>query len=186
MNVGPMLSASTSTSGTGEYAPIPPGVRALVVVVHALEVLRGGQQHVRRAVAYGEHRQLGSVHALFDHDGRAGAGEGRARQLVAHVGDRFVARSTVTSTPLPAASPSVLITYGPVESRRCSAIAASDSAAVNVRNVAVGTPAARTTCFHVRLGSFEQRARRRRGRTRACPGPAAGRPTRRPAALRGR
>ncbi len=55
-------------------------------------------------------------------------------------------RSDVTSTPLPAASPSVLMTYGP-SVEVITAIAASTSAALNVWNVAVGTPAARTTSF---------------------------------------
>ena len=77
----------------------------------------------------------------------------------------------VTSTPLPAASPSVFTTYGGARLRRYSC-AASTSPAVNVRWRAVGTPAPSSTSF---IHSFEPSRR-----APSAPGPT----TRRPAARR--
>ena len=90
-----ITSSTTSfgTNGTGEYAPMPPGVRSLVVVEHALVVLRRRERLRVVSVAQHEHRQLGAGHALFDHARAAGVAERVARQVRAHcvtrVGDRL-------------------------------------------------------------------------------------------------
>ena len=58
------------------------------------------------------------------------------------VGQRLVAVTSVTTTPLPAASPSSLTTYGAPSS---SSAAAASSAVVQTKARAVGTPAAAIT-----------------------------------------
>src|SRR5690606_17186846 len=76
-------------------------------------------------------------------------------------------RSVATSTPLPAARPSVLTTHGPGSVRRNSTAGPTSS---KVRYRAVGTPAAATTSF---IHAFDPSSR-----APSAPGPS----TRRPAA----
>ena len=78
------------------------GVRALVAVAQPLEVLRRQQRQHRRAVADREQRHLRAVEVLLDHHPLARRRRGRAPP----------SRSSVTTTPLPAASPSSFTTYG--------------------------------------------------------------------------
>ena len=70
----------------------------LVAVERALEVLGRLQRHHGHAVGDGEERHLGPVEVLLDH-----------HPLARRVGDRLV-EEDVTTTPLPAASPSCLTT----------------------------------------------------------------------------
>ena len=86
---------------------MPPVFGPGVAVADALEVLGRRQRHDPRAVGQAQERHLGAGEALLDHDD--------ARRRRAWPARRRPPRpaSSVTSTPLPAASPSVLTTYGP-------------------------------------------------------------------------
>ena len=134
------------------------------------------------AVAHREHRQLRPGHALLDHDRAAGVAERGARQLGPHVG-LGLASDSVTSTPLPAARPSVFTTYGPGERRRKS------TAGVGVveRAVAGGGHAGLDEhLLHPRLRALEAGAVGAGAEHPLALRPAAGRPGRRPAAARAR
>ena len=87
----------------------------------------------RLAVGDREQRDLRAVEVLLDHDAFARGRRGRGGW-----------RSSVTTTPLPAASASSLTTYGGPKRRArrptCSAVS-------HTRAIAVGTSAAAMTCF---------------------------------------
>ncbi len=103
--------------GNRRVGPHAAGVGAEIRVVTALEVLGRGQGDQALAVAQDQQRALRSGEPLFDHHLAPGIAEGPARQLGVDVGVGVGQRS-VTSTPLPAASPSVLMTQGPGRVRR--------------------------------------------------------------------
>ena len=74
----------SSSHGSGEYAPMPPGVRARVAVAQALVVLRRRERQHVRAVGEQEQRDLLAVEELLD--------EHRALlQVVRGVGERGLA-----------------------------------------------------------------------------------------------
>ena len=83
------------------------GVRPGVAVADPLEVLRGQQRHRDRAVDDREQRHLGTGEVLLDQHRVPAA----SRPGVRAGG----VESSVTTTPLPAASPSSLTTYGGVK-----------------------------------------------------------------------
>ncbi len=76
----------------GRVRPHAARVRTLVVVVHALVVLRRRERLRVVSVAQHEHRQLGAGHSLFDHTRAPGVAERGAREVRAHCVTR-VARS---------------------------------------------------------------------------------------------
>ena len=100
---------SAPVMGTGEYVPYSPGVRAGVAGADALEVLCRRERERTRAVDDREHGELGTGEPLLDHDPAAGVTERRARRYSPMV-SRASARDVLTSTPLPAARPSVFTT----------------------------------------------------------------------------
>ena len=124
----------------------PAGVRPEIPVLGPLEVLRSQQRDGGGPVRQREQRHLRSVQVLLDDHGAA-----RGRVLLR--GGQVV----VTTTPLPAARPSALTTYGGPN----SASAASASAAlVQVRAWAVGIPAASMIRFAYDLDPSITAARR--------------------------
>ena len=134
------------------------------------------------AVGQAQQRHLRAPQPLLDHDPLSRLAEGPARQLRPHVVDGLVDVG-VTSTPLPAARPSVFTTQRPARLSRYAS-AASTSSAPNVvagRGDAAPRPRPSCTPWSLRGGR-----RRRQGRTRAAPRPAAGRPGRPPVAPRAR
>ena len=147
------------------------GVGAEVAVGDALEVLRRLQRHDVLAVREAEQRHLGAVEVLLDHAPGRRACRGRpARARAAAV------RSSVTTTPLPAARPSSLTTYGApncvegdldlVDGRRTRAPWRS------------GTPAAAMTSLAKALLPSSAPRPRRPGRRSRCRRRAARRPRR--------
>jgi hypothetical protein len=86
-------------------------VRALVVVLQALVVLAGGQRQDVLAVAHDDEAGFFAGQEFLDHDARAGVAEAVIGQ---HVSTAWCASSSVmaTTTPLPAARPSALMTIG--------------------------------------------------------------------------
>ena len=131
-----------------------------------------------------EQRHLGAGEALLDHDRAPGRPEGGAGQLGPDVGGRLVDES-VTSTPLPAASPSVFTTYGGARVAR-KASAASSSPAKVPGEAGRGHAGRHEQLLHPRLRALQPGAVGARAEHAARPGPGAGRPGRRPAAPRGR
>ena len=86
----PTSSASSSSpSGTGENAPMPPVFGPCVAVERALEVSCGREAERGHAVADREHRQLVALEQLFDHEVVADAGHGAERgvELVLRAAD---------------------------------------------------------------------------------------------------
>ena len=131
-----VMTSSTKPSGahgSGEYAPMPPVLGPVSPFEDALVVLRGAQWQHRGAVAHEEQRDLLAGEELFDETRRPAAGSCSAWASAA-------ARSSVTMTPLPAASPSALTTCGGAEHRRARASASASVPARTARPV--GTPAA--------------------------------------------
>ena len=158
---------------------MPPVLGPGVAVADPLEVLRRGQGTAPGAVAHGEQRQLGAGHALLDHDRAPGVAERLAGELGPHVGVGLVERP-VTSTPLPAASPSVLITHGPGSVRR------KPTRGLDLGEAGVaggGDAGGRHQLLHPRLRALEP-APSAPGRRRAARRRAARRPGRPPAAPR--
>ena len=75
--------------GRGRVRAHAAGVRALVTVVRALEILRRRERDRVDAVAEGKHRYLGTVEQLFDHDAPAECGDRLQRvvELLLRVAD---------------------------------------------------------------------------------------------------
>ena len=109
------------------------------------------------AVGDREQRHLGAVEELLDDDAAAGL---RVRAAPA-------SRSSVTTTPLPAARPSSLTTYGAPNAS--SAAATSSGGRADVARAAVGTPAAAMTSFANALEPSSCAAAPRRAEARRCP-----------------
>ena len=103
---------------------MPPVFGPCVAVVPALGVLRGQQRDDGRAVGDGEQRHLRAVEVLLDQHRVARVEHRRARGRARRPG------RSVTSTPLPAASPSSFTTHGgPASSAATSSSAVASSAA---------------------------------------------------------
>jgi hypothetical protein len=80
------------------------GVRPLVAVEGALEVLHGRQRNRVYSIAQREHRYFRPLEQLFDYERMAECGGGRQRRV------ELVLRAAHEDAP--AASPSALITHG--------------------------------------------------------------------------
>jgi hypothetical protein len=103
------------TTGAGEYAPMPPVLGPWSPSLQALVVLAGGQRAHVLAVAQHDEAGLFAGQELLDDDARA-AFVVRHAQLVVHQhevhGVVRLCRVMATTTPLPAARPSALMTMG--------------------------------------------------------------------------
>ena len=97
---------------------MPPVLGPRVAVADPLEVLRRREGDGAGAVADREDGDLGPGHALLDDDRATRVAERRYRRSLARTSASASARSSVTSTPLPAARPSVLTTQGAGQRRR--------------------------------------------------------------------
>ena len=88
---------------------MPPVFGPGVALADALEVARRGQRHRALAVAQREQRELDALEELLDHDRHL------AEALLTSISSsaaRASGSSPAITTPLPAASPSALITAG--------------------------------------------------------------------------
>ena len=129
------------------------------------------------------HRALRSVQALFDDHGASRRRRRRGRSVSRERRRDASSRSSVTSTPLPAARPSVLMTYGGVivAKERQRRVFVVEDAVGRARDVR-----AREELLQVRLRTFEAARRRRPDRRPSCPARASRRRARRPPAGPGR
>ena len=90
---------------------MPPVFGPVVAVEDALVVLRRGQRERALAVAQREQRQLLAVEELLD-DAPGASPKRRSTSIVVERRARLAPRPAAITTPLPAASPSALITAG--------------------------------------------------------------------------
>ena len=91
---------------------MPPGVRAAIAVEDALVILRGGERDDALAVADDVEARLLAGEELLDHDRLRPRRRRRARASRRATAASASSVDDATTTPLPAASPSVFTTSG--------------------------------------------------------------------------
>ena len=96
----------------------PAGVGTGVAVADPLEVLRGRERREPLAVAEHQQRALATREPLLDHHPCDRPHRRRRPESLASTSASASSIESVTSTPLPAARPSVLTTHGPGRERR--------------------------------------------------------------------
>ena len=168
--------SSTSVSGAhgnGEYAPMPPVLGPVSPSPTRLKSCAGTSGTTVVPSVTQKQRDLGAVEVLLDDD--------PAQHAAACA--RATSRSAVTTTPLPAASPSSLTTYGGPKASRAAGHLFRRLADVRHRGGDVGRG---HDLLGERLRALELRRQLPRGRSRRCPAPAPRPPPQRPAAPRAR
>ena len=143
---------SSSTEGTGEKAPIPPVLGPRSPSSARLKSWAGARGASRRPSQSTSSEHSGPVSPSSTTTRRPASPKADPDSL-ATTSASASARESVTSTPLPAASPSVLTTHGPGRVRRKATASPTSEKAPNR---AVGTPASASISF---MKAFEPSSR---------------------------
>ena len=134
---------ASSTSATGEYAPIPPVLGPVSPSPTRLKS-RAGARAARRVPSHSTSNEHSSPTRPSSTTTRRPASPNASPDSLAPTSASASANESVTSTPLPAARPSVFTTHGPGRERRNSIAGPASS---KVPNRAVGTPASARSSF---------------------------------------